>query len=68
MPTNENLIFDCANNTNKQKRSSKCAMVFSQKGTKRMNTSTNTTQVSKAMRYAEYLRVYGTTDNVNNNG
>jgi|AntAceMinimDraft_11_1070367.scaffolds.fasta_scaffold28209_3 hypothetical protein len=63
-----NLVFDCANNTNKQKRSSKCAMVFSQKGTKRMNTSTNVTQVSKAMRYAEYLRMRGNTDFVNNNG
>jgi len=71
-----NLIFDCEKNLSKRGRPglSMCFVELSQKGNKRMNTSTINTQQSTAMRYSEYIRaigntktVYVTNDSLNNN-
>ena len=73
-----NLIFDCEKNLSMRGRPglSMCFITLSQKGNKRYNTSTNNTQLSKAMRYSEYIRTIGNTKTVyvvnesinNNNG
>ena len=61
-----NLIFDCQKNLSKRGRPglSMCFVELSQKGNKRMNTSTNHTQQSPAMRYSEYIRAIGNTKTV----
>lgn len=61
-----NLIFDCHKNISKRGRPglSMCFVDLSQKGNKRMNTSTNHTQQSTAMRYSEYIRIVGNTKTV----
>lgn len=61
-----NLIFDCQKNLSKRGRPglSMCFVELSQKGNKRMNTSTNHTQQSTAMRYSEYIRAIGNTKTV----
>ena len=68
--TNSHLIFDCEKNRSQRGRPgmSMCTVTLTQKGNKRQNTSTNNTQQSTAMRYAEYIRVNSKTQIVNNNG
>ena len=65
-----NLVFDCHKNRASRGRPvmSMCATTFSQKDNKRKNTSTNITQQSTAMRYAEYICMNSKTLIVNNNG
>jgi hypothetical protein len=67
---NSELIFDCEKNRSRRGKSgiSMCVMTLTQKGNKRQNTSTNNTQQSTAMRYAEYIRMNSKTQIVNNNG
>lgn len=61
-----NMIFDCEKNLLKRSRPglSMCFVTLSQKGNKRINSSTNNTQQSTAMRYSEYIRAVGNTKNV----
>ena len=61
-----NMIFDCEKNLSKRSRPglSMCFVTLSQKGNKRINSSTNNTQQSTAMRYSEYIRAVGNTTNV----
>lgn len=61
-----NMIFDCEKNLSKRSRPglSMCFVTLSQKGNKRINSSTNNTQQSTAMRYSEYIRAVGNTKNV----
>jgi len=68
--TNSHIVFDCAKNRSQRGRPgmSMCAVTLTQKGNKRQNTSTNNTQQSTAMRYAEYIRMNSKTQIVNNNG
>jgi len=68
--SNNNLIFDCDKNRSTRGRPgmSLCFNTLSQKGNKRKNTSTNVTQQSTSMRYAEYIRMQSKTQIVNNNG
>lgn len=65
-----NLMFDCHKNRASRGRPgmSMCVTTLSQKGNKLKNTSTNNTQQSTAMRYAEYIRMNSKTQIVNNNG
>jgi len=60
------MIFDCEKNLLKRSRPglSMCFVTLSQKGNKRINSSTNNTQQSTAMRYSEYIRAVGNTKNV----
>lgn len=64
------FVFDCAKNRARRggSRMSMCFQTLTQKGNKRQNSSTNDTQQSTAMRYAEYIRVNSKTQIVNNNG
>ena len=65
-----NLMFDCHKNraSRGSPGMSMCVTTLSQKGNNRKNTSTNITQQSTAMRYAEYIRMNSKTQIVNNNG
>jgi len=64
------FIFDCEKNRAQRGRPgmSMCLVPLIQKGNKRKNSSTNDTQQSTAMRYAEYIRMNSKTQIVNNNG
>lgn len=59
--TEPNNVFNCAQNVNgtrgRRNSSSTCTMAFTQKDNKRTNTSTNITQISKAMWCSEYIRI-----------
>jgi hypothetical protein len=68
--TDPNMIFDCQKNLSSRGRPgrSMCFVTLTQKGNKRQNSSTNVTQQSTAMRYAEYIRMNLKTQIVNNNG
>jgi len=65
-----NFTFDCHKNIASRGRPgrSMCLVTLTQKDNKRQNTSTNITQQSTAMRYAEYIRMNTKTQIVNNNG
>ena len=64
------FVFNCEKNRAQRGRPgiSMCVETLTQKGNKRQNTSTNNTQQSAAMRYAEYIRMNSKTQIVNNNG
>jgi hypothetical protein len=64
------FTFDCQKNVSSRRRTggSMCVTSLTQKDNKRQNTSTNVTQQSTAMRYAEYIRMNSKTQIVNNNG
>jgi hypothetical protein len=68
--SDNNFTFDCRKNISSRGRPgrSMCLISLTQKDNKRQNTSTNNTQQSTAMRYAEYIRMYSKTQIVNNNG
>jgi hypothetical protein len=57
-----------SNDLTKYCAASSCEKTETQKKLKRFNTTGNTTQLSKAMRYAEYVRQYSKTNIVNQNG
>jgi len=46
---------------------SNCEKADTQKNAKKINTATNSTQQSKAMRYAQYIRQYSANSITNNN-
>jgi hypothetical protein len=46
---------------------SNCEKADTQKNAKKFNTATNSTQQSKAMRYAQYIRQYSANSITNNN-
>lgn len=64
------FVFNCEKNRAQRGRPgmSMCVVTLTQKGNKRQNTSTNNTQQTAAMRYAEYIRMNSKTQIVNNNG
>jgi hypothetical protein len=68
--SDNNLTFDCQKNISSRGRPgrSMCLVTLTQKDNKRQNSSTNVTQQSTAMRYAEYIRINSKTQIVNNNG
>ena len=68
--SNVPFVFDCEKNRAQRGRPgmSMCLVTLSQKGNKRKNSSTNDTQQSTAMRYAEYIRMNSKTQIVNNKG
>jgi hypothetical protein len=68
--SDNNLTFDCHKNVSSRRQhgTSMCVVTLTQKDNKRFNTSTNNTQQSAAMRYAEYIRANIKTQIVNNNG
>jgi hypothetical protein len=65
-----NFGFDCRKNISSRGRPgrSMCVISLTQKDSKRINSSTNVTQQSTAMRYAEYIRTNSKTQIVNNYG
>lgn len=56
-----------SNDINKYCTASECQKAETQKNLKKINTATNSTQQSKAMRYAQYIRQYSANTISNNN-